>query len=84
MLILMRISTYRSSISIGLQFLSRTPLYNDFVVTSIFPDGKILRPRLAVFAFRRLKQKHRCAFQKLKISRGGDFLNALWTLVSHF
>jgi hypothetical protein len=39
------------------------------VVTSIFPDGKISRPQLAVFAFLRKlrKQKHRCASAKLKM-----------------
>ena len=36
---------------------------------------KFARPHLAVFAFRKLKQKHRSGSQNLKIPSSGDFLN---------
>lgn len=39
-----------------------------YMVTNIFPDGKISRPQLGIFAFRlRQKQKYTCAFKILKI-----------------
>jgi hypothetical protein len=44
------------------------------VVTSIFPDGKISRPRLTIFAFAIAKQKYRCAWYKSTKSASGGLI----------